>query len=201
MAPISSIAVEGLIGAGQTTTARLLATQLGATFVAEDWASHPFLDTFKADRHRFASEVAFALLQYRAMRHAAAHPLVVSDFALGKSAVFAHLGLPAVDRALLVAVLTRLMADTQVPDIVIFLDVPPATCLERIRLRARPTEADLTLSYLVQLREAYLRCLPSLGKNTVALNLAGTEHPQMVCLLSRAAMSRSTPRRDRPGAT
>ena len=48
------IAIEGVIGVGKTTLARMLAPEFGATPVLEVFQENPFLSDFYADRARYA---------------------------------------------------------------------------------------------------------------------------------------------------
>ncbi|MCH1928538.1 deoxynucleoside kinase, partial [Shewanella sp. C31] len=61
------IAIEGPIGVGKTTLARLLATELGAEPLLEVVEENPFLPLFYQDRRRYAfkTQVFFLLSRYR----------------------------------------------------------------------------------------------------------------------------------------
>ena len=48
------IAVEGVIGAGKTTLARMLADQVDARLVLEEFEENPFLSSFYEDQERWA---------------------------------------------------------------------------------------------------------------------------------------------------
>ena len=56
------VAIEGVIGAGKTSLARLLARELDARLALEIVEENPFLARFYADptRHAFATQIFFA---------------------------------------------------------------------------------------------------------------------------------------------
>jgi deoxyguanosine kinase len=60
------VSVEGVIGVGKTTLARLLAPELDAQIVLEVFEENPFLSNFYADRARYAfqTQIFFLLSRY-----------------------------------------------------------------------------------------------------------------------------------------
>jgi len=70
-------------------------------------------------------------------------------------------------------------------DCIVFLDVPPEVCLERIASRQRACEENITLDYLKSLREYYMLHLDDLrsqGKHVRVLNCLG-KTPDEIALL------------------
>ena len=57
------VALEGLLGAGKSTTARLLGERPDCTYAHELSAKHPFLDAFYTDveRYKLETELCFVL--------------------------------------------------------------------------------------------------------------------------------------------
>ena len=51
------IAIEGVIGAGKTTLARMLAEKIGAELLLDDAMNNPFLVDFYKDRKRYAFSI------------------------------------------------------------------------------------------------------------------------------------------------
>lgn len=89
-----NIAIEGVIGSGKTTVARLLAKETGAEFLGEAAESNPFLEQFYTDpcKYAFETELNFALIHYHQLAHRR-DGAVVTDFTLGKDLVFARMNL------------------------------------------------------------------------------------------------------------
>ena len=50
------VAIEGVIGVGKTTLARLLQPAFNAEILLEVFEENPFLSDFYADRNRYASQ-------------------------------------------------------------------------------------------------------------------------------------------------
>ena len=61
------IAIEGVIGVGKTTLARLIGQQIGAELLLEVFEENPFLSSFYADRdlYAFQTQIFFLLSRYR----------------------------------------------------------------------------------------------------------------------------------------
>src|SRR4051794_32043403 len=93
------ISVEGCIGAGKSTTARLVAESLGWGAVLEQTSAHPFLDAFYSDTALYAleTELAFVLVHYHQLHPLGRSARFVSDFSPVKDLVFAEMNLPSRD--------------------------------------------------------------------------------------------------------
>src|SRR5262245_41971834 len=90
------LAVEGPIGVGKTTLARLLQKTWQAELVLEQFDENPFLPLFYADRQRYAWQTQLHFLidrfdQWTELRPTAT--LRVSDYLFDKDHVFAELNL------------------------------------------------------------------------------------------------------------
>ena len=61
------IAVEGVIGVGKTSLARLLSEHLNARMVLEEFKENPFLADFYSDKSRYAfqTQLFFLLSRYK----------------------------------------------------------------------------------------------------------------------------------------
>ena len=174
------IAVEGPIGAGKTTLAQMLAARLGAELMLEQPAENPFLDRFYDDMPGYAFQTQlFFLFQRAKQMQAIAQPgmfdhAVVSDFLFAKDALFARLTLSDDEHRLYTQMYAQIAPQVGEPDLVIWLQAPPATLLQRIRKRAIRMERTIDVDYLQRLCDAYVQYFHSYDGAPVFA--VGTEH-------------------------
>ena len=155
------IVIEGVIGAGKTTLARILAERFDGQLVLEEFEGNPFLERFYEDRARWAfqTQLAFLASRFRQQKALLArdlfHQVTISDYAFDKDRIFAHLNLDG-DELQLYETLYRLMEPaTPQPDLVVYLQSTPERLMHNIRLRGRSYEADMDPGYIRALHEAY----------------------------------------------
>ncbi len=175
------LAVEGILGAGKTTTVELAASQLNATAVFEQPDEHPLLDAYFAHPLQFSFETELIFLALHRFRvNAARSTRLLSDFAPGKDLVFGALVLPPDDLAMLGTVQAHLWPGGLRPSLTIFLDVPVEVCVQRVATRGRRHERALTTRFLSKLRDGYLANLEQLGDRVTKVELSGAETPDAV---------------------
>ncbi len=191
MSPAASyVAVEGVIGVGKTTLARLIAPAFAAETLLEVVEENPFLHHFYSDRERYAfqTETFFLLSRYRqqqsVIRPRAGTGDLVSDYLFAKNYLFAGLNLHG-DEWDLFSQLYGTLADRVVkPDLVIYLQAGVDTLMGRIAQRDRPFERTMERAYIEQLRDAYEHFFagydetPLLVVETDVLNLVGDVEAQ-----------------------
>ena len=174
------LAIEGVVGAGKTTTSSLVGQLTGADTALERLDEHPFLEVYYRDPARYAveTELAFMLLHLRQVRESLSSGRhLISDFAPAKNLIFARLESAGVDLQLLEAVDARLWKDLPSPDLTVFLDTPLEVCLSRLTARGRRYERGLRIGDLTRIRNGYLQALDSLGTVVTRIELSGREDP------------------------
>ncbi len=155
------IAVEGVIGAGKTTLARLLAERLSARLVLEEAEDNPFLAEFYRNRKRFAfqTQLSFLVQRHWQQRLIAQQDIfrrvTVSDYLFDKDRIFASVNLDEMELALYNRIAEALGCDAPRPDLVIYLIVGIEILQKRIRTRGRPYEKDFDKGYIQALVAAY----------------------------------------------
>lgn len=162
--------VEGLIGAGKTTLAKILADVFGMRALFEPVDSNPYLELFYKDPKRWAFPMQMELLYRRynmqqlAVREAVHGTGVILDRGLPGDRVFARLHMLAGNMSELewntYENAYEIMSCSLVaPSLLIFLDVEPDIALERVKARARGAEVGIDIDYLKSLRKGYLDLL------------------------------------------
>lgn len=155
------IVVEGPIGVGKTTLARLFAEHFCSRLLLEDAAANPFLARFYHDPDRYALPTQLFFLFQRAgqMRELAQSDLfqhaTVTDFLLDKDPLFARLNLSDDEFKLYREMYRHLQPQTPKPDLVIYLQAREETLMERIVRRNIGYEQTITQAYLSRLTDSY----------------------------------------------
>lgn len=156
------IAVEGPIGAGKSSLAEILASDMGARLVQENPGENPFLGSFYRDPRRFAlsTQLFFLLQRYGQQSELLQAGLfeqggVVSDYLFAKDRLFAALTLSAEEMALYDRVFQALRPRVTAPDLVVYLQARTDVLLSRIEKRGRPEEKAIRPDYLREVAQAY----------------------------------------------
>ena len=155
------VAVEGVIGVGKTSLARLLAERSQARLVLEEVEENPFLKDFYRDRAQYAfqTQMHFLFSRFQQQRSLRQMELfserMVADYLFQKDRIFAGLNLSERELVLYDKMVGWLEMDVMKPDVVVYLQAATETLLDRISRRGRPYERDIERAYLAALNEAY----------------------------------------------
>ena len=155
------LVIEGVIGAGKTSLARMLSERLQSQLVLEEVEENPFLKDFYRDRARYAfqTQMHFLFSRYQQQRELRQTDLfsdkLVSDYLFQKDRIFASLNLADREMALYERLVAWLELDVVRPDVVVYLQAHPDTLMERIARRDRPFERDMEKDYIARLSDAY----------------------------------------------
>jgi deoxyguanosine kinase len=156
------IAIEGVIGVGKTTLARLLKPAFQAELLLEVFEENPFLSDFYADRERFAfqTQIFFLLSRYHQQRKAVSSAMesgtnLISDYTFEKDALFARINLHGDELDMYYRVHEALAEKIWRPNLIVYLRADTAVLMQRIASRDRPYERNMEAIYIDQLNAAY----------------------------------------------
>lgn len=156
------LAIEGAIGVGKTTLARLLQPRFKAGLLLEAFDENPFLASFYADpaRYAFQTQMFFLLSRYQQQQVVAktlAHGPLIADYAFAKDSLFAQLNLEG-DEWTVYRQLYDVLADRiPVPSLVLYLRAETDVLMARIATRDRTYEREMDRFYIDRLQRAYER--------------------------------------------
>ncbi|RMH62464.1 MAG: deoxynucleoside kinase [Bacteroidetes bacterium] len=155
------IVIEGVIGAGKTTLAHLLAERFRAKLVLEEFEENPFLPRFYQDPDRWAFQTQLAFLasrfrqQKRLLERDLFHQIVISDYSFDKDRIFAHVNLRGDELQLYESLYTLMEPTTLTPDLIVYLQSTTERLMQHIARRGRTYEQNMDAAYIAALNEAY----------------------------------------------
>ena len=155
------IAIEGPIGVGKSSLARRLAGESGSELILEQIDENPFLEQFyQRPREAALSTQLFFLMsrsqQLQALKQGSIFAQSkIADYVIEKDQLFAQVTLTPSEYELYLQVYEHVIIDVPRPDLVVYLQAPVTTLIDRIRKRGRRYERLMESSYLEQLNEAY----------------------------------------------
>ena len=156
----SYIIIEGAIGVGKTTLARLLQEHLDAALLLEVFEENPFLSKFYESRAQYAfqTQMFFLLSRYRQQQHVPltlARSGLISDYMFAKDWLFARLNLAGDEWEVYQQIHAALAEQIPVPDLIVYLQADTDVLMGRIAQRDRPYERAMDREYIDELRQTY----------------------------------------------
>lgn len=155
------VVIEGVIGVGKSSLAKLLARRQDAQIVLEQFEDNPFLERFYDDRPRWAFQTQLSFLASRFRQQQSLHTRdlfhlsTISDYAFDKDRIFARLNLTGDELQLYETLYTLMQPTTPVPNLIIYLQSSTARLMQNIRARGRSYEEKIEESYIDSLNQAY----------------------------------------------
>ena len=156
------IAIEGNIGAGKTSLAKLMSDEFNAKVVLERFADNAFLPKFYNDKERFAFplEMSFLADRYQQLIDDLAQfdlfkNLIVSDYYIFKSLIFAQVTLQKEEYTLYRKIFDIMYREISKPDLYIYLYQNTNRLLDNIKKRGRDYEQNIEAGYLQKIHDGY----------------------------------------------
>lgn len=155
------IAIEGVIGVGKTTFARMIAERLSAELINEEVLENPFLADFYKNRKRYAlpCQLYFLISRFQQQQQLQTHDLfasrIVADYLFAKDSIFASITLNERELLLYNRIAPALSREIPKPDLVVYLQGSTNTLMDRIRQRNLPFEKPIDSDYIEMLNQAY----------------------------------------------
>ena len=159
---IDYLVIEGNIGAGKTTLATMLSTDLNSRLILEGFSDNPFLPKFYSDpaKYSFPLELSFLAERYSQLKNDLAsrdlfHKLTIMDYYFMKSLIFAQNTLAPDEYNLYRKFFDIIYERLPKPDLYVYLHIPEDKLIENIRLRGRDYEQSIESGYLKTIKEGY----------------------------------------------
>jgi 2-amino-4-hydroxy-6-hydroxymethyldihydropteridine diphosphokinase len=156
------IAIEGNIGAGKTSLAKMISDEFNAKIILERFAENPFLPKFYEDKERFAFplEMSFLADRYQQLSDDLAQldlfkNLIISDYYIFKSLIFAQITLQKDEYLLYRKMFDMMYKEITKPDLYVYLYQNTERLLQNIKKRGREYEQNIEAEYLQKIHDGY----------------------------------------------
>jgi len=131
------ISIEGVIGVGKTTLARMLQPAFESNLLLEVFEENPFLSNFYANRELYAFQTQMFFLTF------------------DKDALFARINLKGDELEMYYKIHEALAEKIPPPDLMVYLRADTDVLMQRIAMRDRPYERTMQRDYIHELNLAY----------------------------------------------
>lgn len=177
------IAIEGNIGAGKTTLAQKMARDFDAIPVLERATESPLLPKFYSDpsQYAFPLELSFLVDRYRQFTedmtsYHHSKRLIIGDYDLSKSLIFAKITLPTEAFKLYSQVFDLMHKNAKKPGLYLYLHQNTERLLEQIKMRGRPYEQSIDAAYLEAVHKGYMGFIKThFPENSRSIDLSGLD--------------------------
>lgn len=156
------LVIEGNIGAGKTTLATMLANDLNAKLILEQFADNPFLPRFyeNPERYSFPLELSFLAERYKQLNidlrtGSLFQNLSIADYFFMKSLIFAQNTLSGDELQLYKQIFSIIYNTLPKPNLYVYLHLPTNKLIQNIQKRGRAYEQSISPEYLNNLTQGY----------------------------------------------
>lgn len=156
------LVIEGNIGAGKTSLAKMISNDYNAQFVGETFADNPFLEKFYSDPkgYAFTLEMAFMAERYSQLIAELQNRDLFKDFAIAdyyfmKSLIFSSVTLSIDEYNLYRKFFDIIYRRLPRPDLYVYLHKSTSNLKCQIKERGRDYEQNISENYLENISQAY----------------------------------------------
>jgi deoxyadenosine/deoxycytidine kinase len=181
----SYIAIEGNIGSGKTSLAKLIAHDYNAKLIQEQFEDNSFLPKFynDPDKYAFPLEMSFLADRFQQLKnevtpHDLFKSFTIADYFIDKSIIFARKTLKNDEYLLYSKLFDIIISTLPKPDLIIYLYNTIDRLKQNIHRRGRVYEQKIEASYLEKIQSGYFDYFKLIKKSTVII--INTEHLDFV---------------------
>ena len=170
------IVIEGNIGAGKTSLATMIADQLNAKLILEQFEENSFLPKFykEPDKYAFPLELSFLAERYQQLKTQLISQdlfknFVIADYFIDKSLIFAQKNLPEDEYSLYSKLFNIINPTLPKPELLVYLYVNIDRLKNNIKHRGRSYELDINDEYLEKIQAGYFEYIKRLPETRILI--------------------------------
>lgn len=156
------IAIEGNIGSGKTTLAKMISGEFNANLILERFNDNSFLPKFYKDpeKYAFPLEMSFLADRYQQLKSEGSSQdlfksFTIADYFIDKSLIFAKNNLQKDEFLLYSRLFEIINSSLPKPELIVYLYNSVERVLDNIKQRGRSYEQDIRYEYLDKIQEGY----------------------------------------------
>jgi deoxyadenosine/deoxycytidine kinase len=186
MSPLPQfIVIEGNIGAGKTSLAKMLSNDLNGRLILERFEENPFLPKFYSDPKRWAFplELSFLADRYKQLKEELFQPTlfdnyIIADYYFMKSLIFSKHTLNEDEFKLYHQLFDIIYQNIPRPNLFVYLHTSIKKLIHQIKLRGRHFEENITEEYLTHIHQNYIDFIET--QQNIPVLIINTEHLDFV---------------------
>ncbi len=164
------IAIEGTIGAGKTSLAKMLSEDLNTRLILEQFEENDFLPKFykEPEKYAFPLELSFLASRFQQLKTELSvtdlfRNTIISDYFISKSLIFSRATLQEDEFNLYSKLFNIINLSLPGPDLIVYLYASVIRLKSNIILRGRVYEQNIENSYLQRIQDGYFEYLRKLN--------------------------------------
>ena len=172
----SYIAIEGNIGSGKTSLAKMIAHEYNAKLILEQFEDNSFLPKFYTDpdKYAFPLEMSFLADRFQQLKNEVTpqdlfKSFTIADYFIDKSLIFSRKTLKEDEYLLYSKLFEIIIATLPKPDLIIYLYNTVDRLKQNIINRGRSYEQKIEASYLEKIQAGYFDYFKHLNNATIVV--------------------------------